>query len=150
VSAGAVRLGWPFFLFGQAWVIPVAACLAAAALGRPGLAWLRRLARRELPRGNRLVAAGSTWAYDFLRRVGRTDEAEAWLRDLEPDLHAGGARALGGAYAELLQLGYGDVANDRLGAALSALADEELPAVTANALAWGQLGRGDPALSAGA
>ena len=144
----AAALGWPQYLLGRPWMIPVTFLLAAQTLGLPGARWLGALVRRWAVGGNPAAGAAASYGFDCLRRQygmpdGSPDPAAEWLEGVTPALVAGGPEVLGVAFRGLEVLGYLDSAVDWFGRLEEGggLMDVLSP-TAANNYAWGLLLRG--------
>src|SRR5919108_623097 len=133
-------LGWPQYLLGRPWMIPITVSLAAHTFGLPGLGWLEALIGRWSAAGNRSAAVAAAHAYDCLHREQDTDvrdRAGAWLDRMTPALERGGPEVLGLTYLLLAGMGHARRAAEWL-ARQNARRTTPLPLSppAANAYAW--------------
>src|SRR5207249_1784553 len=108
----SAAVGWPQYLLGRPWMIPITESLAAHTFGLPGLRWLEGLIARWSTAGNRSAAIAAAYAFDCLsREPGAADQAGqdaagAWLDRMTPALERGGPEVLGLTYLLLAGMGY--------------------------------------------
>lgn len=130
---------------GVGWAVPIWALALGESVGLPGMRGLGALAGFLARRGINVAGSACAIGYDCLVRLGRTEEAGAWLDARLPLLEQVGMEML---VAELMGLGYHTKALDCMHAQGGTLRPEELTWNQCNNVAWALfvVGRAEEAL----
>lgn len=86
-------LGWPVYLLASPALLFPVTILALESLGLPVFGWNRQFLHRLSRNGNPAAGYTIAMAYEYFRRTGRPERAEAILADYLPEINAAGGEA---------------------------------------------------------